>query len=154
MRCAAVLAPGYILVYRGTRYGIIIHNYAGTPVRVPYQGLSMKVVGLTGGIACGKSAVSASLRAQNLVVIDLDELARRVVRPGRRAYRQIVRTFGAVVVRSDGTLDREAVGRRIFSNRNDRRAVSRATHAPIMWELLRDLTVARAAGIQLPGGCS
>ena len=108
------------------------------------------IVGLTGGIACGKSAVTSRLRTRRTVdVVDLDELARRVVEPGRRAYHRIKQQFGDKVILADGTLDREAIGERIFSDPHARRALNSATHLPILWELLLDVAAAKAAGSRL-----
>ncbi|KAH9852716.1 CoaE-domain-containing protein [Lenzites betulinus] len=75
----------------------------------------MLVVGLTGGIATGKSTVSALLRAHNLPIIDADVLARKVVEPGTPALAAIVRAFGPQVLRADGTLDRAALGALVFA---------------------------------------
>lgn len=104
------------------------------------------LVGLTGGIACGKSAVSKRLQLhETFLVVDLDEIARRVVLPGQAAYEKIVRHFGDEVVLPDGMLDREAIGTRIFSDHTARRALNSATHMPILWELLRDVAAAQSS---------
>ena len=92
----------------------------------------MLIVGVTGGIACGKSAVSARLGVRGLPIVDLDELARRVVRPGREAHRRIVARFGESILLADRSLDREALGALIFSDDEARREVNRATHMPIL----------------------
>ena len=64
------------------------------------------LVGLTGGIATGKSTVAEMFRALGCVVIDADRLAREVVEPGEPAHTEIVAEFGREVVQPDGTLDR------------------------------------------------
>ena len=109
----------------------------------------MLIVGVTGGIACGKSAVSARLGVRGLPIVDLDELARRVVRPGREAHRRIVARFGESILLADRSLDREALGALIFSDDEARREVNRATHTPILWELLQDIAAAHAAGARI-----
>ena len=110
------------------------------------------IVGLTGGIACGKSSVSAAiLKAgrSGVVVIDLDELARRVVAPGRSAYHKIVATFTEAILNRDGTIDRERLGQIIFADRAKRRELNAATHWPILWELVQEAAAARSAGAHI-----
>ena len=120
-------------------------RWCGYPATIP-----MLIVGLSGGIACGKSAVSARLSSHHrLTVVDLDELARRVVAPGRTAHRRIVDRFGAGVLRADGSVDRDALGALIFTDRSARRALNSITHLPILWELLCDLASAHAAGARI-----
>jgi dephospho-CoA kinase len=68
------------------------------------------VVGLTGGISTGKSTVSNLLKERGLPIIDADALAREVVLPGTRAYKQIVQEFGEQVLQADGYLDRPKIG--------------------------------------------
>jgi dephospho-CoA kinase len=73
-------------------------------------------VGLTGGIASGKSAVAEELRRRGGVIIDSDVLAREVVAPGTPGLAAVVARFGAGVLRPDGTLDRPALGRVVFAD--------------------------------------
>jgi len=76
----------------------------------------MIVIGLTGGIGSGKSAVGARLVDRGAVLIDADEIAREVVEPGRGAYAKVVDRFGEDVVASDGRLDREAIASIVFND--------------------------------------
>ncbi len=76
----------------------------------------MLLVGLTGGIATGKSTGSRLFVECGAHLIDADLLARAVVEPGRPAYNQIVEAFGPGMLRADGTLDRERLGRLVFEN--------------------------------------
>jgi dephospho-CoA kinase len=85
-------------------------------------------VGLTGGVASGKSTVSALLRELGVVVIDADQLAREVVRPGSEGLAEIVAAFGPGVLTSDGELDRPAVAARVFGDQAARRALEAAIH--------------------------
>jgi dephospho-CoA kinase len=87
--------------------------------------------GLTGGIASGKSTVAARLRAHGVALIDADELAREVVRPGSEGLREIARAFGAQVLDSSGALDRKALARVIFTDPSRRRELNAITHPRI-----------------------
>lgn len=91
----------------------------------------MKVVGLTGGIASGKSFVAGILASCGAVVIDADQLAREVVAPGKPAYREIVSVFGEGILKSDGTLDRKALGSIVFADAAARGVLERITHPAI-----------------------
>lgn len=76
----------------------------------------MYQVGLTGGIASGKSTVSTMLAARGAVIVDADRIAREVVEPGRPALDEIVEAFGGEMLQADGTLDREALGAVVFAD--------------------------------------
>ena len=76
----------------------------------------MWVLGLTGGIACGKSNVSDALRQLGAVIIDGDVLSRELTCPNGRALPEIRRQFGGEVFHADGTLNRRALGAVIFSD--------------------------------------
>ncbi|EJD53303.1 CoaE-domain-containing protein [Auricularia subglabra TFB-10046 SS5] len=101
----------------------------------------MLVVGLTGGIATGKSTVSTQFRGLGFPVVDADVLARRVVEPGTPALRRIVAAFGAGVLQSDGTLDRKALGDIIFRDAAKRRVLNAIVHPAVrramLWEIAR-----------------
>jgi dephospho-CoA kinase len=76
----------------------------------------MILVGLTGGIATGKSTVAGLFKRCGATVIDADALAREVVQPGKPAWREIVRTFGNAVLNADRTLNRQALGAIVFGH--------------------------------------
>ncbi|KAK7788302.1 hypothetical protein R5R35_010796 [Gryllus longicercus] len=103
----------------------------------------MFIVGLTGGIATGKSTVSEVFREHGVPVIDADVLARKVVEPGRKAWRKIKIEFGEEVFHKDGTLNRQALGDIIFSDVEKRRKLNEITHPEIhkemFWAALRCL---------------
>ncbi len=103
-------------------------------------------VGLTGGIACGKSAVSQELRSLGVPVIDADELARRVVEPGQPAFDEILSRFGEGVLAPDGCLDRAALGRVVFDDPEKRSELEAITHPRIALEAARDLARFAEAG--------
>ena len=75
------------------------------------------VIGLTGGIACGKSMISAYLAQKGIPVIDGDLVARQIVEPGTKGLAQIVDTFGAEYLHVDGTLNRAMLGSRVFADK-------------------------------------
>lgn len=92
------------------------------------------VVGITGGIASGKSTVSAILEELGSPVIDFDVLAREVVEPGQPAYDEIVAYFGRQVLQEDGTLDRKALSKVVFQDMEKRKKLEAFTH-PRIYEL-------------------
>jgi dephospho-CoA kinase len=91
----------------------------------------MRLIGLTGGIATGKSTVAGMLAKRGATVIDADELARRVVEPGQPAYTAVVERFGSEVVNPDGTLNRGRLGAVVFADPSARRDLERITHSRI-----------------------
>jgi len=96
------------------------------------------LVGLTGGIATGKSTVSAIFRRLGAVVIDADVLAREVVAPGEPALAEIAREFGDVLL-PDGTLDRKKVGALVFADAERRKRLEAITHPAIRARFLARL---------------
>jgi dephospho-CoA kinase len=89
------------------------------------------LVGLTGGIATGKSTVSEMFRRLGGVVIDADVLAREVVQPGEPALAQIAAEFGQDVLQNDGTLDRKKLGAVVFGSAERRKRLEQITHPAI-----------------------
>jgi len=91
-------------------------------------------VGLTGGIASGKSTVASRLAGLGAFVVDADELAREAVAAGTPGLAAVVREFGPAVLRPDGTLDRPALGRVVFADAEARRRLEAITH-PVVRQL-------------------
>lgn len=89
------------------------------------------LVGLTGGIATGKSTVSEMLRRRGAVIIDADLLAREVVAPGEPALAAIADEFGPDVIAADGTLDRKKLGAIVFRDAARRTRLEAITHPAI-----------------------
>ncbi|NXW51623.1 DCAKD protein, partial [Nyctiprogne leucopyga] len=100
---------------------------------------TMFLVGLTGGIASGKSTVVAVLRELGCAVIDADVIAREVVQPHFKAYQQIVRYFGTEILLENGEINREALGNMIFSNPEKRQLLNSITHPEIQKEMLKQI---------------
>jgi dephospho-CoA kinase len=94
-------------------------------------------VALTGGIASGKSTVSALLRSLGAVVIDADQLARDVVAPGTPGLEEVVEAFGPAVLAPDGSLDRPAVATIVFGDDEARRRLEGIIHPRVFEEFVR-----------------
>ncbi|WP_447586391.1 dephospho-CoA kinase [Pseudoxanthomonas mexicana] len=88
-------------------------------------------IGLTGGIASGKSALEKAFAAHGIVVADADQLAREVVAPGEPALAAVVEHFGRDVLQADGQLDRAALRVRAFGDPDQRRALEAILHPAI-----------------------
>jgi dephospho-CoA kinase len=91
----------------------------------------VRILGLTGGIAAGKSVVARRLAELGAVHVDADALAREVVEPGTPALEAIRRRFGDAVISPDGTLDRAALGAIVFSDADARSDLNRITHPAV-----------------------
>jgi dephospho-CoA kinase len=108
----------------------------------------MRVVGLTGGIASGKSTVSAMFRALGAEVIDADQLARQVVEPGTPGVKEVSRRFPGVVD-AEGRLDRAALAARIFADPAERAALEAILHPRIQLEARRRIGALEQAGVRV-----
>jgi dephospho-CoA kinase len=106
----------------------------------------MLSVGLTGNIASGKSTVARLFQSWGATVIDADRIVHALQRPGRPVFEAIVTRFGPTVVASDGTLDRGALGRRVFSSPEERAALEAIVHPAVAAERARRLEEARRHG--------
>jgi len=107
------------------------------------------VIGLTGGIASGKSAVASMLRALGAHIVDADQLAREVVEPGRPALAEIAGRFGADVLDAGGRLDRKRMAQRVFSDAKARAALNAIIHPQIAIASRAAIAGLRAAGHSL-----
>jgi dephospho-CoA kinase len=105
------------------------------------------LVGLTGGIATGKSTVAETLRSLGAEVIDADQLARDVVAPGESALAEIMREFGDVR-NADGTLDRKKLGAIVFNDAARRKQLEAITHPAIRERFLARLAALEARGYE------
>src|ERR1039457_6813834 len=106
---------------------------------------TMRLIGVTGGIATGKSTVDRMLAAHGAAVIDADELAREAVRPGEPALAAVAARFGSELIRPDGSLDRPRLGEIVFADPEARRELERITH-PRITELIGERIAAALAG--------
>ncbi len=94
----------------------------------------MQVIGLTGGIATGKSTVSAIFKKAGAVIIDADRIARDVVKKGLPAYREIIDTFGDKVLAPNGEIDRTVLGDIIFNDPQQKQLLNRIVHPYVSTE--------------------
>jgi dephospho-CoA kinase len=108
--------------------------------------LDLFVVGLTGGIGSGKSAVGRMLRERGLPVIDADQLAREAVAVGTHGLAQIVAHFGSGVVHDDGSLNREALSSIVFRDLDERRCLNAIVHPEVARLFVEALEALRARG--------
>ena len=95
-----------------------------------------KVIGLTGGIATGKSTVATFFREQNIPVIDADVIAKEVVEPGQHAYNQIIKTFGEVILQKNGMIDRKKLGKLVFSDDVKRKKLNDIVHPQVRTKMI------------------
>lgn len=95
------------------------------------------IIGLTGGIATGKSTVTKMLIELGIPVIDADKIAREVVEPNKKAYEQIVAHFGEDILLPDRTLNRKKLGSIIFNDEAERKVLNQIVHPAIHEEMER-----------------
>ncbi|CUQ67686.1 dephospho-CoA kinase [Candidatus Nitrospira inopinata] len=104
----------------------------------------MVLVGLTGGVATGKSTVASMFKRCGAVIIDADALARSVVEPGKPAWREIVKLFGRGVLNPDRTINRRVLGGIVFRDPEQLRRLERIVHPRVSREQRRLLRSAFA----------
>lgn len=105
--------------------------------------IHVRIIGLTGGIASGKSSVARFFQGRGVVVIDADQLAREAVKPGSSALSKIVDKFGNAVLAPDGMLNRKKLGHLVFRSASRRRELEAILHPEIA--RLADEHIAHAA---------
>ncbi len=109
--------------------------------------MSMQVIGLTGGIASGKSTAARTLAELGARIVDADQVAREIVAPGQPALAEIVRAFGRDMLLPDGTLDRKKLGALVFADADKRRMLNAITHPRIGMETQARLQKLRDEGV-------
>ena len=107
--------------------------------------MSKWVLGITGGIGSGKTAVSDRFGALGVTVVDADVASRVVVEPGRPALAEIAEHFGAEAINNDGTLNRAELRKRVFADPEERKWLEQLTHPLINQYLLEELANAESA---------
>jgi dephospho-CoA kinase len=106
----------------------------------------VKLVGLTGGIASGKSTVAAVLRRLGASIINADELAREVVQPKEDAWKEIIATFGPDILQKDDTLDRKKLRKIVFENTEARKTLETIIHPRVRALAEKRISELAAAG--------
>ena len=106
----------------------------------------MKVIGLTGGIATGKSTVSQYLAEKGIPIIDADLVSRQVTEKGSPALGMLADAFGAEIIKADGTLDRKALGEIVFSDTEKRVVLDNILHKSIMDSIDEKMAELRKTG--------
>ena len=102
------------------------------------------LIGLTGGIASGKSLVAGELKRLGAYLIDADEIAREVVKRGLPAYSEIVKEFGEKILNPDKTINRKELGRIVFSNSELRKRLEQITHPRIRKKIEAEISAIKA----------
>lgn len=110
------------------------------------QSDAFSVVGLTGGIASGKSTVAGMFEDRKVPVIDADVIAREIVEPGEPALEDIEEAFGAEVIRQEGSLDREALGNIVFGDDQARATLDAITHPRVAQRMAERARALREQG--------
>ena len=96
----------------------------------------MLTIGLTGGIASGKSTVAGMLQRKGALLLDADLIAREIVKPGEKAWQEIVDFLGPAILTLEGSIDRRRLGELVFSDAEIRERINKITHPRIVQELL------------------
>jgi dephospho-CoA kinase len=109
----------------------------------------IKTIGLTGGIACGKSCVTQILTKFGIKVISTDELAHEAIGPRGLAYADVVKEFGSGIVKIDGQIDRKALGKVIFADDQARKRLESIVHPVVIEEMQDQIKHWQAQGLNI-----
>ena len=97
----------------------------------------MLIVGLTGGVASGKTAVSRALREEGAYIIDADQIARELVQPHKPAWNELIRAFGKEILQEDGSIHRRKLADKVFTDPKQRKVLNQILHPRIKEEMDR-----------------
>ncbi|MFQ5961422.1 MAG: dephospho-CoA kinase [Candidatus Methylomirabilales bacterium] len=106
-------------------------------------------VGLTGGIATGKSTVARMFAARGAAVLDADELVRELQYPGMPVYDAIVEAFGTVILKEDGTIDRKSLGEMVFRDAKLRKRLEAIVHPALISAVEQRVVELRTQGVPI-----
>lgn len=120
---------------------LICNTWAG---RIKY--ILMKIIGLTGNIASGKTTVARMFESLGAKIIDADLIAREVVEPDKPAWKEIEKHFGNGIMNDDRTIDRQKMGAIIFNNEDKRKILNSITHPRITEEIKKQIEHCRKEG--------
>ena len=107
------------------------------------------IIGLTGGIASGKSTISLLLKDLGAYIIDADIVARNVVEKGEKAYNEIVKYFGHSILQLGGEIDRKKLGDIVFSDDRQLKKLNAITHPEIIKRIIRQADEYKAKGAKV-----
>jgi len=97
----------------------------------------MLIVGLTGGVASGKTAISQVLKGEGAYIIDADQIARELVQPNRPAWNELIRAFGKEILQEDGSIHRKKLADKVFADPKKRKLLNQILHPRIKEEMDR-----------------
>lgn len=97
----------------------------------------MLIVGLTGGVASGKTAVSQVLKEEGAYIIDADQIARELVQPHKPAWNELIRAFGKEILQEDGFIHRKKLADKVFADPKKRKLLNQILHPRIKEEMDR-----------------
>jgi len=97
----------------------------------------MLIVGLTGGVASGKTAASQALKEEGAYIIDADQIARELVQPHQPAWNELIRAFGKEILQEDGSLHRKKLADKVFADPKQRKRLNQILHPRIKEEMDR-----------------
>jgi dephospho-CoA kinase len=106
----------------------------------------MKIIGLTGGIGCGKSTVAQLLKDLGATVYDLDKIGHDIIQKNGGAYKQVLSVFGDRILAPDGEIDRLALGKIVFNNPEALKRLNSITHPAIDKKINEDIKNGRLRG--------
>ena len=109
----------------------------------------MKIIGLTGGIACGKSTVSAYLKQKGAFIIDGDAIARQLSEPKKSIWQAYVNHFGDKVLNADNSLNRRLIGQIVFTDEKEKTWMNTTMHPLIRDEIVKQIDECRQNGIEV-----
>lgn len=108
---------------------------------ITQEALKQWGIALTGGIACGKSAIAAIIRQQGYIVLDADAMSRAVVEPGTEGLAAVVQAFGPTVLNSDGTMNRQRMREVVFQDPSRRQQLEAIIHPRLQTEVQKTLEI-------------
>jgi dephospho-CoA kinase len=97
----------------------------------------MLIVGLTGGVASGKTAISQVLKEEGAYIIDADQIARELVQPHKPAWNELIRAFGKEILQEDGSIHRKKLADKVFADPKKRKLLNQILHPRIKEEMGR-----------------
>jgi len=97
----------------------------------------MLIVGLTGGVASGKTAISQVLKEEGAYIIDADQIARELVQPHKPAWNELIRAFGKEILQEDGSIHRKKLADKVFADPEKRKLLNQILHPRIKEEMGR-----------------